>query len=224
MYNQRFYSTPLGYKSKLNEYAQKNKQNSPIYETYRVGGNDHTPIWETKVSFLNLECKSKYCDSKKDAENDGAKIMYELIEASNIIDNKINIDNLLEHDKIDKKIDLSTLCNYEKIMLIDIENVEFTLDPIKYSNTIFIIFLSKNSSKRIKATMLDKYDNCIIMISNSVVKDSADHYLTFTAGQLSIILKDITIDYYVFTKDHYGSCLEEFIPRMKFICSLEDFK
>jgi len=196
------------FKSKLNEFAQKNNLDLPIYNTTRLGGDDHNAVWVTTINFNNMTIKSEPNKSKKDCENEVAKKIYDSISEKKIQEYKM------------KTLDMIDFTKYKNIMLIDVENVDFNLDPLKYVDTLFILFMSKNSTKR-KMLYLNDNENCLVLITDSVISDASDHYLTFTLGQLTILLKNIK--YYVYTKDHYGAILEKLVPNLKFICSLDEF-
>lgn len=207
------------WKNLLQEWCIKCKIPGPIYDVKRIDtGIDHSPIWEA-----TCECYEKVFSSsgssKKEAELSAANIAYEYLR-----NNKVN--DVIKKNKIDRVQKMYDIRNldlncYNKIVLVDGENID--LDISKITNEMLIlIFIAKNSSKNIFFDLQQKYDNYYVFISESVGRDAADHLLTFYAGKLSMI--DATKDYYVLTKDHYGEFLEKFMNNCKYICSLNEIK
>lgn len=107
---------------------------------------------------------------------------------------------------------------YDSILLMDGDNVD--ISEIE-DNILILIFVAKNTTRH-KVFKLQNNENIYVFISDSVGKDAADHLLTFNAGILHHLLFDKDMNYYVFTKDHFGELLEKFMPNCKYICSINE--
>lgn len=206
------------YKNLLQEYFQKNKSEVPKYKTFRTDQNkDNDPVWNSVliIDEQRFNCEGK---SKKDAEIGVAEMAYEyLTKNGTFTENKDNI-SITKTQKVQQLNEIQ-LNKFHKIILVDGENCDFSLNELK-DDTLVIIFAAKNTTKNIIFQHQAKYENCYVFLSDCVGKDAADHYLTFFAGKLSMI--ELNANFYVLTKDHYGEHLEKFLTNCKFICSLDE--
>lgn len=64
-------------KSKLQEWAQKNKKVIPTYEVISKRGLDHAPVFEVEVSVLDVGSKRATGTSKKEAMIEAARLLLE---------------------------------------------------------------------------------------------------------------------------------------------------
>jgi dsRNA-specific ribonuclease len=65
------------YKNFLQEYFQKNKLSLPKYNSYRDGGTDNEPIWKSELIYNDEKLISTNERTKKLAENNVAKKLFE---------------------------------------------------------------------------------------------------------------------------------------------------
>lgn len=197
------------YKNLLQEHFQKNGLDIPIYQTDRINGPDHEPVWLSKLQF-NDKVYTADGYSKREAEANVAKKAYSDYCPKPVqevkIERKQKVDNM-------KDIDFGL---YESILLVDGENCD--LDKVN-SNMLVLFFAAKNTTKNKIFEYQMNHKNCYVFLSQSVGKDAADHLLTFYAGKMSMMTNKKT---YVLTKDHYGEFLEKFMDNCKFICSLNE--
>ncbi|MDD2840169.1 MAG: ribonuclease III [Rickettsiales bacterium] len=74
-------------KTRLQEWAQKNKYNVPQYSVVRQSGLESNPIFEIQVKLAELPAFSSKATNKKDGEITAAKILIDYIHEN--VDNKI---------------------------------------------------------------------------------------------------------------------------------------
>lgn len=179
-------------KNKLQEFCQKHKFPIPEYFTSRSGGSDNDPEWSSSLVYQGVTYLGTG-KSKKEAELDAASRV--------VLEEKQGIEMFKEE----------YLVEYEKILLVDGENCNFTSPD----NFLVIIFAAKNSSRKFSF-----HKNTFLLLADFIGKDAADFLLTFHAGRFSILHP--YAKYYILTKDHYGQYLEHLMPNCKFICSMEE--
>jgi hypothetical protein len=203
------------YKNQLQEYYQKLNLEIPVYNSYNIKDNNN-PVWRSDI-VCNNKLFSGIAKNKKDAENNAAKLAFESLDIN------INIKKILAISQKVGNINQINIDKYNKIILVDGENCDInSSNEDKISNsTLVLIFVSKNTIKKCVFQLQDKYENYFVFISESVGRDAADHLLTFYAGKLSVMYEKLNIDYYIFTKDHYGEFIEKFMENCKFICSID---
>lgn len=217
-------------KNLLQEYCQKNQLSMPIYHTTRCEGyKDNEPMWEANVTcVVNAQIFQALGKTKKEAELKAADLMYNSIfktktsSTSTSMPNNIAKPTISRQQKIDD-ITKIAIREYDTIILVDGENCDITFDQLDEHNLV-LIFVAKNTTKNIVFQHQFIHKHCYVFISESVGKDAADHYLTFMAGKLSMMDVMKNKQCYVLTKDHYGEFLEKFMPKCKFICSLDEMK
>jgi hypothetical protein len=194
----------MSHKTELNLICQKNKHDLPIYDTKKIGGLSHDPLFESKLIFDNKMYISKG-KSKQDAEN--------------IIAEKVlkNFHVSTTKNKENKIFDIKTL-NFDTAILIDGDNVDMpNVDISKYKNTIFLFFVAKNSSKLQKYSNTElNFENSYIIITKSISADVTDHLITYNLGQLKTLY--LNKKYIVVTKDHFGEVLTSFDTDIQHHC------
>ena len=206
------------YKNLLQEHFQKNKADVPEYNTFRTDQNkDNNPVWNSVMKIdgktFNFEGKTK-----KEAEIGVAKIVYDYLTKNSLLEKKKDTTLVNRSQKVYQLNEIE-LDKFNKIILIDGENCDFSMDKLE-EDTLVLIFAAKNTTKNIIFQHQVKYDNCYIFLSECVGKDAADHYLTFFAGKLSMM--NLNSNFYVLTRDHYGEFIGKFLENCKFICSLDE--
>lgn len=200
-------------KSDLNEYYQKRKQKLPTYETIKVGGCDHKPMFRSIVStFDNISVKSDTFNNKKDAEKNAAMKMLILI--NNIHDND---DDLLDDIKDDIKDDDKNDDKYHKQkykVYIDMENLPQAHKEIEKFNCEIIGYVSRRSPIVEK---MNEY-NFRIVIANSIAKDAADIFMCMDIVKDNVCCDPGDLDEYmnskiiiILTKDHFGQTAVEWL-------------
>lgn len=208
-------------KNILQEYCQQTKIPLPRYESTNTSTKELIE-WTTSVTFGN-KIYSASARSKINAEQTVAGMIIKDIKSitQNIIDTPISYAKKQKASDI-YSIDLK---QYETIILVDSENSELTDQQIdKYSDSLFLFFCAKNTTKLYCFTMQETKENAYVFISQSVGRDAADHLLSFTLGILTCIDKCNKYEhsYFVYTKDHYGECLEKFGLSIKHICDFNE--
>lgn len=213
------------FKNLLQEYYQKKQLNVPTYSTFSIANNiGNIPLWKSIVmlydgtEFVGIsgDLHKKIPGNKKDAENNAAKNAYNYLITSNKLTTTTTTISTTQKAKSLNDINIA---NFKKVLLVDSENCDLEINKIS-NDMLVLMFVSKNTTKKVVFQLQNKYENCYVFISESVGRDAADHLLTFYAGKLSILYDEM--QYYVLTKDHYGEFLEKFMSRCRFICSLDE--
>lgn len=206
----------MSFKSRLHELFQKQNMKMPTF-THEPIPKDNIVIWKASVRIDDHAFEAVKM-TKKIAEQECSKQALEYLANSQhkptsprpLVSNPFAESNLYEKKMLeDIKLD-----SFQKIVLIDGENFNFKSFE-NQPEVLILIFVAKNTSKKIVVQLQDKFPNVYLFISKCVGKDAADHLLTFYAGKLSILRPNAS--YSVVTKDHYGEFLEHFLPDCKFI-------
>ncbi len=210
-------------KNLLQEFCQKSKLDTPKYNTVRIGGDDHNPIWKADLMVFDKKFSSEG-KTKKEAELNVADVAYKKIKKTKVTVVVKERENAPVISKVQKStLEKINLSPFKNIILVDAENQDVD-DKYLTSNTkdnMFMMFVAKNTSKNWVFRAQDNFkDSCYVFISQCVGKDAADHMLTFYLGKLSVLAPDKK--YYILTKDHYGEYLPHFCPNSKFICSCDE--
>ena len=182
------------YKNQLLEYFQKNKIDFPIFDTKKVGGEDHNPLWQSTVKYGDFIVVSDICKNKIEAEQSVSKKI--LHEYPPLIIYNPNLKHPIKKVKLTKNIalivDLENNFNYESM-----ENIYAT-----YENLYMIGICSRNLNMK-KEPTFEK------MVVKSIAKDSAD---------VAIIIFIMTLmkpkqfsEIVLLTRDHFGKTLEEVV-------------
>lgn len=231
-------------KSELQEYTQKCKIPMPIYNDWRIdNGEDHIPKWKSLVIVASQEFYGEG-KNKKEAQEKAAHLALFNIKQGKasrynnapLVQNTPIIQELDEFiprvhsaQVTEQKIPLHTNIKLPQlledfptqyILLIDVENVDFDPDHLP-KNLLILIFAAKNTTKIKICNLALQRRNCFLMITKSVGKDAADHYMTFTLGQISL-LRNKSQYVFILTRDKFGQNLEYFTTNCRHICSLNE--
>ena len=217
------------WKNALQEYCQARNLHMPIYyPPVRADNNkDNEPIWKSELKLFDGTVYNGYHQTKKGAEAEAAKKAMGYIRASSHYTKYVYIETsereitvTKSNGRIRKIKDVTEipLTKVDVFLLIDGDNCDLRNLP-SHKNMCILVFVAKNTTRNLDVQNTES--SCFIMVSESVGKDAADHLLTFTAGKLSVLSAPDTT-FYVLTKDHFGEHLEKFMPRCKFICSVDE--
>lgn len=201
-------------KNTFQEYCQRNKLPIPIYDTKQI---QQIPIlFESIVNFNGVDYSARG-SSKVIAEKEAAALVCRQIH------NDPNISTDIEQLKLTQKysnIMTIPIEKFQKIYLIDGDNYHITNESVfQRIDSLYIYIVAKNNTKPQPTLQQQKYNNCCIFISESVSRDAVDHLITFNLGKMSVIWENK--EYYIVTRDHFGECLEKFMPSCHFICSID---
>jgi len=181
----------MNYKNLLQEYFQKKKLPIPQYESFRVGGTDTLPEWQsTVIIYDNTKYMGEKCLKKTAAENSAAFIALKLIEKQEVInpyDYKVNTAILIDIENLPKF--------YEEIPSYDLSNQNLTV--YGFIGQYHPLSPKINNYKMIK------------VISPSTRPDGTDTCMQVYTGMLLMLEKHE--HYIIATKDHFGSALVEMI-------------
>jgi hypothetical protein len=177
-------------KNKLQEHFQKNKQELPKYNTMRIGGDDHNPIWKSKVLLPDgtIYEGGEYT-KKKESEESAAKLAYE-----NLIVNKLHIRS-----------------KYPTHIFYDLENTSNfeILDNHTFENINIYGFVGKLHPFATKSTG-SNYIEAHKFIIDSSHKDACDVSIIFyISNLLSHEFRNVNI--IVITRDHFAAPLIELL-------------
>ena len=208
-------------KNVLQEYCHKMRIPVPAYNTNRISAITEMPLFESILTFQG-ETYHATGATKINAEKEVARIAWEKFArkspprecATRSPPAPLRLHQKYEH--ITAILDEE----YDQVYLIDGDNCHITdetvfADPKK----LFIYFVAKNTTKLVAMRHQDQYENCCLFISDSIGQDAVDHLLSFTLGQMSISWHR-GLEYYIVTRDHFGECLQAFIPRCKLLCRM----
>jgi len=180
-------------KNKLQEFCQKHKNDLPDYETNRIGGEDHQPIFKSSVTIFYEDIKyTKYGNSKptsKKAEISAAKEMLNHI--SSIVNSNIK----------EFKTDTKTY------ILIDMENIHMGdfFDKYRFNDNYYFIGFSTENHPSIKKAS----SKIVIQTIKSDRRDACDILMIGITAQLLNVNRNMNI--VIVTGDHFGPGLVDFI-------------
>ena len=190
-------------KTNLHEFLQKNNIPLPIYNTNRIGGTDHRPLYSSTI-ILNkcLEIKGNAENNKKEAENSAAFNAYEYIKTKGL--KNFNIKNVYDDVIYD---DVSVKKN-RYCLLIDMENLQKICEDVTDNELKFIdvyVFVGKHSH------LVNKKLNDSIkkIISPSSMKNGTDTCIQVYVG--SLLEKNMYDVYFISSRDSFAAVLAEII-------------
>lgn len=163
------------YKGLLQEYDPSIK---PVYNTTRVGGADHEPLWVTELSYQNRHVETNVpMKSKKESEQLAAKILYTYL-TKNTTHHSVEVPNTELPPP-----------NGRYQVFIDLENIQpdFTRIDTR-DHIVYNMFMSSFST--IDRAKYESYGP--VYVIDSAVKDAADHLMSFTAGVMVTTLDSDT--------------------------------
>jgi len=207
------FSSAMSYKTELNLLCQKKKIPLPQYNTIFVSGKSHCPLYK---STLIVEGKTftEFGSNKKDIEN---KIAYDVLKCF-----KNNATLMIEQPKIRtcKDLDIRNI-DFETMILIDGDNVDPpNIEYQKFDDTIFIIFLAKNSTRLSRSCTIETQNsNCYIIKTKSIAADVTDHLITYHLGMLQTVHENKK--YVIVTKDHFGEVVTSFDSNIDHQCDFD---
>ena len=219
-------------KNALQEYFQKLGKPLPKYESVKVGGEDHTPVWQSKVILYDgSSYKGKPAESKSESDSYAAKFASKRLfgkksskfspQSTHNPPKKSSKNNLkypsLGNFKPSKKITSKkiNLKMYERVcLLVDIENQQ---NALKILNERFgciecfevYIFISKGNPliSKIKSECNEESFFVKIIEVPSTRKDAADVGLSLVAGEM--IINDECDIFIILSNDHFADTLAE---------------
>lgn len=180
-------------KNILQEYFQKQKRPFPKYNTVRVGGPDHKPIWQ---STIELDTGEKYIGaaniSKTKTEISAAeKALLVVGELNKILSEKEQLHIMPERS----------------VLLVDVENMPKFIDEVNRKITGLQIYAFVGEHHHLAEK--DFPSEVIKILSPSTRPDGADTCMQVFVGYL--LAYDKYDNFYIATRDHYGSALAEMI-------------
>lgn len=208
------------WKNLVQEYCQKNGLALPVYSyPIRIDMNrDNEPVWQSVLTIFDGTQFKGNASDKKTAEMNCAKDACEYIALKYKQTEQKSVKEINYNQKVTDIYGIQYI-GFNKILLVDGENCDFDIKKLP-ANTLVIIFAAKNTTKKKIFEYQENYLDCYVFLSECVGKDAADHLLTFTAGQLSVMHG--SKQFYVLTRDHYGEYLGKFMKNCKFICSINE--
>lgn len=177
-------------KTELQEYFQKKWKTVPKYVTERIGGEQHNPLYEAKLTFNGKEYKA-VSNSVKAAENKVA-------------------EQILENEQLNKTEKPLTK-KFDGIIFVDLDNVP----QIKNANidAKIIGFTSKLSS--VYANLKD-YKNIEIHTTESCVKNATDVLMVYHITKMleKLRCKEIVI----LSRDSFSPSLKDILIEKENLC------
>lgn len=213
-------------KSAVYEHCTKYKINIPNAIIWQVSGSSHQPEWTGSLKLddhtnINYTGSTKRLVEEK-IYNDVLVFLLSQADSQNIGINGENKEFITKNDQVTPSC---TNENKSITILIDADNVKIPEDFIKkfMSNCEFHFFTAKNSPFAHSSTM-KQLQECFLHVSGTVVKDAADHLLSFKCGEMFAKFGN-SKTYIVVTKDHFGEAVANFVAghhvcNIKHLCSL----
>ena len=191
-------------KNKLQEYFQAKNQPLPVYETLKIGGSDHKPIFWSTVTLFEGEIFSEEGTSKSQAEKNVALSAYTSLLKTQLTSTELDLIK-----SINSPANFVSEIKSNIYVLVDLDNLDIKAEIINaYSSVNFYIFVSKIITKNFNT--LSPYANVKIYQTQTVITDGADHYLSFICGQLCYQLLDPKAKFIIYTRDHFGEATASF--------------
>lgn len=222
-------------KNILQEYCQKRRLAIPQYQSYRASAETEAPLFRSTVRFMDHEGHGSG-PTKTAAEQEAAKAAWEQFSRESsarapaqnhlcAIDPAIvQCGAPLAPSPLVAQQKYATIANipdkqFQIIYLIDGDNCNVTNEQMfADQGSLFIYFIAKNCTKPFPVAHQMRYVNCCIFISDTVARDAADHLLSFSLGQMTVLWKDKK--YIIVTRDHFGEVLARLVPHCQFVCAI----
>ena len=194
----------LTYRTLLNTYCQKNSLLYPKFNTQKISGEAHKPVFQCKIIFEYKSYISNLLATKAECEEDIAKQIYEELNK----EDENNDENIKTYKNfrdflgflIQEKKSKSTL----KLMMIDLENIS-NIDwenVKKYANSHTIVIV-KGKGSNLKFQRND-IELCMV-IAEIYDKDAADTLMILIVGA-SFTFVD---EYVIISRDHFATTLKK---------------
>lgn len=123
-------------KNVLQEILMKRGIPPPKYETIRTGGQDHAPLWKSKVSFQGHCYESEEYYSKKEAEQNAARIAYESLDIS--------------PTPLSQETNINSSKYSGSVLIIDVENRPKDYDLVRFTNIDTYLVISSGHALEAK--------------------------------------------------------------------------
>lgn len=187
-------------KNTLIEYAFKTGTQSPIFETSRIGGPAHNPIFRCKVCFLGFTFESDGY-GKRQAEYNACTLFLDTVTLT-----KKSASELSEW-MITKEELLSIVNRYDTIILLDGDQLETI--PEGDANKLNIIVCKHHNISLYNRLKKNKHRLHVYVLECPIVgQDSTDHYITFLLGMIRVLCPNAHTR--VISDDHFASIVNMF--------------
>ncbi len=214
----------MSVKNRLQEFCQKNGFAIPKYVTNRIGGDDHSPIWESSIHIYDKKVfKGERSSSKRKTEENAAMkvLIYLGLERNANRPNTID-DAIIKKETKQQKIKIEM--EYPTYLFFDLENVSnFRIfEDYEFNNNIkmygFVTKFHPLANRELTFSGITKF------IIDSAHRDACDTFIIFAIAQ---ILQNETNSFFnigIVTRDHFGAPLIEAINNPPFPLSSKPIK
>lgn len=179
----------MSLKNRLQEYFQKQGKPLPQYETVRVDGTDHRPVWQS--------CVHLYDGKKYIGDPDISKTKAEISAAENA---------LMEIES--SKTSILRGITERTVLLVDVENMPNFIDEVVKEITGLRIYAFIGEHHCLANKIYPA--GVIKVLSPSTRSDGTDTCMQVYTGFL-LGSQDYYNRYLIATRDHYGSALIDMI-------------
>ena len=186
-------------KNRLIEYANKFKVDHPVFNTTRIGGQDHNPIFKSNLYFLGVTHESSGY-GKKQAEFNVCNQFLDNVTLES------NDSNFLPEWIIQKEQLFTLTKQFFQVWLYDGDNLQKIPDSDPY--ILKVIVASNHNSVLNRFKRYKKLDNVWLILCSVNGQDAADHYLTFLYGGLKCLYPKVSFK--IFSDDHFAAIVEQF--------------
>lgn len=190
-------------KNKLQNFFQQKGEKIPIYSTVKVGGTDHTPIWQSTMIIKDKEYVSSLANKKIDAEKDVAeKVLKEICLEEKSTFSFPDFPLVSQTSPLTHILTIAD--KYKNICLIDLENLPKGINVLEtFSHPDYLVLGVLSHLHH-----LAEHKSQFILKIPSSVKDAGDHFLTFIcgllAGKVSSTATSVNTFFRIFSRDHYA--------------------
>ena len=210
---QDFYVSPAvimsqseNYRVLLNDHCQKHSMIYPKFNTEKVAGDEHQPLFQCKLIFEYKSYTSALLNTKSKCEEEICRKIYQDLD----IKYKKDSGNIKIHQNLteflrfldQEKKSKSSL----KLMIIDLENVSnIDWDNVKNYENSHTIVVVKGVSGSAKIQRTDIVLS--MLIAQSSGKDAADTLMILIVGASYTIIDE----YIIISKDHFAATLKDIV-------------
>ena len=194
------------YRTLLNTYCQKNSIIYPKFNTQKISGEAHKPVFQCKIIFEYQSYISNLLATKAECEEDIAKQIYEELnkedesndENIKIYKNFVEFLGFLAQEKKSKPI--------LKLMMIDLENIaNIDWESVKNYANSYTIVIVKGIGSNLKFQRND-IDLCML-IAQTCDKDAADTLMILIVGASYTFVDE----YVIISRDHFATTLKKIV-------------
>lgn len=222
------------FKNLLQEHCQRQGEAFPVYETWRVGGDEHAPLFMSKVKCGSITATSDKQPNKKSAEAEAAQKAYNSIVQAQVLTTKTPRVPLLSPRDLPIVVpplsdsftrvpvapkaptgDCSVVAKPRSVVLIDGENMPKIVNQFIEHTRGFVVYFFVGEHHH-NANMQCP-DSVIKVLSPSTRRDGTDTCIQVYVG--NFLAQEKFDNYYIVSRDNFAAALADIItaPNMPWV-------